>query len=129
MLKRLRECGELQIETYLGNLLRIGVILAAAVVAIGLGLFLLHYGSAIPDYRIFRGEPADLRGVSAIVKEALAFRRRGVIQLGLLLMIATPVARVAFSVLAFACQRDRVYVMVTLLVLGTLLYSMAGGLP
>jgi uncharacterized membrane protein len=51
-----------------------------------------------------------------------------VIQLGLLLLLATPVARVAFSVLAFACQRDKVYVIVTLIVLGVLIYSMAGGL-
>jgi uncharacterized membrane protein len=129
VVKRLRECSELQIETYLGNLLRIGVIVAAVVVAIGLGLFLYHYGSAVPDYRVFKGEPADLRSVTAIVRDALNLRRCGLIQLGLLLMIATPVARVAFSALAFACQRDRVYVMVTLIVLGTLLYSMAGGLP
>jgi uncharacterized membrane protein len=127
--RRLKECGELQIEVYLAHLLRIGVIVAAAVVAVGLGLFLYRYGSAVPDYRVFKGEPADLRSVTAIVRDALDLRRRGLMQLGLLLMIATPVARVAFSVLAFICQRDRAYILVTLIVLGTLLYSMAGGLP
>jgi uncharacterized membrane protein len=50
-----------------------------------------------------------------------------VIQLGLLLLVATPVARVAFSILAFALQRDRTYVIITLIVLGVLLYSLAGG--
>ncbi len=129
MFRRLKECGELQMEVYLARLLRIGVIVAGAVVAVGLGLFLYRHGSAVPDYRVFKGEPADLRSITAIVHEALDFRRRGVMQLGLLLMIATPVARVAFSVLAFVCQRDRVYVLVTLIVLGALLYSMAGGLP
>jgi uncharacterized membrane protein len=48
-------------------------------------------------------------------------------QLGLLLLIATPVARVAFSLAAFAVQRDRLYVVVTLVVLGVLTFSMAGG--
>jgi uncharacterized membrane protein len=48
-------------------------------------------------------------------------------QLGLLLLIATPVARVAFSVFAFALQRDRLYVVVTLAVLGVLAFSMTGG--
>jgi uncharacterized membrane protein len=52
---------------------------------------------------------------------------KGIIQFGLLFLIATPIARVAFSVIAFALQRDRVYVSVTLIVLGLLLYSLVGG--
>ena len=51
----------------------------------------------------------------------------GIMQLGLLLLIATPVARVAFSLFAFAIQRDRLYVVVTLAVLGVLAFSMTGG--
>jgi len=54
-------------------------------------------------------------------------RGRGIIQLGLLLLIATPVARVAFSIAAFAMQRDRLYVVVTLMVLAILLYSLTSG--
>jgi uncharacterized membrane protein len=49
------------------------------------------------------------------------------IQLGLLLLIATPVARVAFSVVAFVLERDRMYVGITLLVLAVLLFSLLGG--
>jgi uncharacterized membrane protein len=56
----------------------------------------------------------------------VAFRGRGLIQLGLLLLIATPVARVAFSLLAFVLQRDRTYVMLTAFVLLLLLASLAG---
>ena len=44
--------------------------------------------------------------------------------MGLLLLIATPVARVAFSVAAFAEQRDRLYVVVTSIVLLLLIYSL-----
>jgi uncharacterized membrane protein len=62
-----------------------------------------------------------------IVKDALTFQGRGLIQLGLLLLIATPIARVAFSVAAFALQRDRLYVVVTLIVLAVLIYSLTGG--
>jgi len=61
------------------------------------------------------------------VRESLRWRGTGLIQLGLLLLLATPVARVAFSVVAFLLQRDRLYVLVTLIVLGILLYSIAGG--
>jgi uncharacterized membrane protein len=61
------------------------------------------------------------------VRDALAMRGRGIIQLGLLLLIATPVARVAISVVAFAVQRDRLYVAITLLVLAILLCSLMSG--
>lgn len=56
---------------------------------------------------MFRGELAYLRGVSGIVKVAGALEGRGLIHLGLLMLLATPITRVAFSVLAFALQRDR----------------------
>ena len=101
--------------------------LAALVVIAGGILYLIHYGAAPPNYHFFRGEPADLRSVSGIVFDALSFRSRGIIQLGLLLLIATPVARVIFSVVAFALQRDRTYVIVTLVVLTVLLYSLFSG--
>ena len=116
-----------QVETIIGNLLRGGVILAAVVVFIGGVFYLFRYGLAYPDYRIFRGEPTDLRTAHGILADALSFRTRGVIQLGLLLLIATPVARVAFSIFAFLRQGDRTYVVVTLLVLTILLYSLFGG--
>jgi uncharacterized membrane protein len=114
-------------EQIIGNLLRIGVIIAAAMVLIGGVLYLIHYGTTLPDYRVFRGEPSDLRSLSGIVIDTLSLRSRGIIQLGLLLLIATPVARVVFSVFAFALQRDYTYVIVTLIVLGVLMYSLAGG--
>ena len=80
----------------------------------------------IIEFTVFVGEPADLRNVSGIVRDALALRGRGLIQLGLLLLIATPVARVAFSVVAFAMQRDRLYVVVALIVLAVLMCSLTG---
>jgi uncharacterized membrane protein len=113
-----------RVERVIGNLLRWGVILAAAVVLAGGVIYLARYGSTIPDYRVFRGEPSDLRNVSGIVTGAVSWHSRGVILFGLLLLIATPVARVAFSVVAFALQRDRTYVVVTLIVLAVLLYSL-----
>jgi uncharacterized membrane protein len=122
-----RAWGDEEVERIVGNLLRIGVMVSAAVVLIGGVLYLMRYGAATPGYGIFRGEPADLRGLSGIVRDALALRRRGIIQLGIALLIATPVARVAFSVIAFALRRDRKYVIVTLIVLAILAWSLAGG--
>jgi uncharacterized membrane protein len=116
-----------QVEQIVGHLLRAGVMAAAAVVVVGGILYLIRYGTAVPDYRVFHSEPSDLRSLSGIVRDALAGRRRGLIQMGLLLLITTPVARVAFSVFAFAQQRDRTYVLVTLIVLALLMYSLTCG--
>ena len=108
-------------------ILRSGVLISALVVLGGGILYLIRVGVASPAYRVFLGEPADLRSLSGIVKDALSLDSRGMIQFGLLLLVATPVARVAFSVVAFTLQRDRTYVIITLIVLGVLLYSLTGG--
>lgn len=113
-----------RVDEIIGNLLRVGVILSAAVVLSGGVLYLAQHGSTVPDYRVFRGEPAYLRGVSGIVSDTRALDGRGLIQLGLLVLLATPIARVAFSVVAFALERDRTYVAVTLTVLAVLFYSL-----
>lgn len=110
----------------MGNLLRAGVILAAMVVLVGGIFYLFRYGATSSDYRVFRGEPADLRHVSAILAGAMDLHSRGLIQFGLLVLVATPVARVVFSVFAFARQRDRIYVTVSLIVLAVLVYSLVG---
>jgi uncharacterized membrane protein len=115
-----------RLEGLLGNVLRWGVITAATVVAIGAAVFLVRHGSERPLYEVFRGEPSDLKTVPGIVGDAWNGRGRGLIQLGLLLLIATPVTRVVLSVGIFALQRDRRYVLITLIVLTVLLYSVFG---
>jgi uncharacterized membrane protein len=127
VLNRLRFSEELELEQLLGNLLRSGVVLAAGVVMIGGAFYLARHGGTSPEYEMFHGEPAALRGVIAVVRGVVTGHPRAVIQFGLLLLMATPVARVAFSVFAFAVQRDRTYVVVTLIVLVVLTYSMSGG--
>ncbi len=116
-----------QMDTIIGVILRTGVIISGLVVLLGGVVYLHHFAYDKPLYRVFHGEPSDLRHITGIIRDALALRGRGIIQFGLLLLIATPVARVAFSVVAFALQRDRLYVMVTQIVLGILLFSLIGG--
>ncbi len=121
-----RNWTDQRIENILGNLLRAGVLLSALVVLIGGVIYLLRHGRSPMEFGVFRGEPADLRGVRGIIRETVALRGRGIIQLGLLLLIATPVARVAFSIFGFAEERDRMYVVFTLIVFSILLYSLIG---
>jgi uncharacterized membrane protein len=113
-------------DALLGNVLRWGVITAGTVVALGAAVFLIRHGSERPLYQVFRGEPTDLKTVPGIVGDAWSGRGRGLIQLGLLLLIATPVARVILSIGIFTLQRDRRYVLITLIVLTVLLYSVFG---
>jgi len=115
-----------KIEHIIGNLLRAGVMLAAAVVLAGGILYLLRHGGAQPDYRSFRGEPMQLRSITGISKSAATLHSKGIVQLGLLLLVLTPIARVLFSAVAFALEGDRVYVAVTLIVLAVLMFSLAG---
>ncbi len=118
-----------KVEGIIGQILRSGVLLAASVVLIGGMLYLVERGMDRPDHRVFHGEPVDLRHPEGIVKDALALQSRGLIQLGLLLLIATPVTRVIFTVFAFFRQRDYLYVVVTLMVLAVLLYGLFGSHP
>jgi uncharacterized membrane protein len=125
--KRRNVLSDQRVEEIIGNLLRAGVIIAASVVLLGGIVYLIRHGGETPEYRVFIGAPADLRGVSGIVADALTFSGRGIIQLGLLLLVATPVARVIFSVVAFALQGDWTYVIITLIVLAVLGLSLFGG--
>jgi uncharacterized membrane protein len=102
---------------------------AATVVLLGGLRYLAKYGATERYYGTFTGEPADLSHVGGIVRAALDLRGRGLIQLGLLLLIATPVARVAVSLVAFLRQRDRTYTLVTAFVLLLLLASLNGLIP
>ncbi len=116
-----------QMDVIIAAILRTGVLLSALTVLAGGVLYLSRYGLMPPDYRAFLGEPSDLRTIAGVVQDALALSPRGIIQFGLLLLIATPIMRVTFAIVAFAWQRDRVYVIVTLIVLGVLLFSLLGG--
>ena len=116
-----------RLDQLLGNLLRAGVVTAAAIVVAGAAVYLVRHGLQISAYHVFRGEPSDLRSVGGIVADVFSERGRGLIQLGLLVLIATPIARVVLSVAVFAVQRDGRYVVFTLIVLLVLVYSLLGG--
>ncbi|MBA2626965.1 MAG: DUF1634 domain-containing protein [Gemmatimonadales bacterium] len=113
-----------QVEQFVGNLLRYGVLLAAAVALIGGVFYLARHGSEPANYRVFRGQPAELTSVGGVLRGVGALNARAVIQLGILLLIATPIARVIFTLIAFVRQRDRAYIVITLIVLAVLLYSL-----
>jgi uncharacterized membrane protein len=116
-----------RIEVALAKLLRYGVLLAAVTVLFGGLLYLIRRGDNPVELKDFHGEPAAYSSPVAIVRDSFDLRGRSLIQLGLLMLIATPVARVLFSVFAFARQRDFLYVGMTIVVLAVLMYSLFFG--
>ena len=113
-----------RLEAIIGNLLQAGVLLAAAIVTVGGLLYLAQHYSQHVSYRSFQPGGPDLRTLAGIVQSAASLHSEGLIQFGLLLLIATPVARVAFAVVGFALERDRLYVVVSLIVLAILAFSL-----
>jgi uncharacterized membrane protein len=115
-----------RLEVIISVLLRTGVIIAAVVVLLGGLCFLSKHGNEQPEYRVFQATPEVYRSVSGVIHAAGPSNCQAIIQLGLLLLILTPVARVAFSLVGFARERDRIYVELTSVVLIILIYSLAG---
>jgi uncharacterized membrane protein len=112
-----------RLETIIGYTLRIGVIAAAVLVLVGGMLYLTENAFAPTGYHTFHAAAKNALSLSGIIRNALALNSLGIIQLGLLILIATPILRVILSVVAFALERDILYVVVTSIVLAVLLYS------
>ena len=114
------------VAVWLGRILRVGVAVAASIITCGGAAYLWRRGAAPTDYQTFRGEPASFRTVHGILSSAGSGSGRGLIQLGLLVLIVTPIARVAASIVGFAHERDWLYVAITLSVLMLLGFSLLG---
>jgi uncharacterized membrane protein len=116
-----------RVDRLLGTILQGGVLAAGTVVLVGGILYLIQEGLAPANYGVFTAERSAIHGIWPIWAGVGRFDGRAVIQLGILVLVATPVIRVLFSVVAFAVQRDRLYVPITLMVLAILLYGLFGG--
>lgn len=114
-----------RLEIIIGNLLRAGVLLAAAMVLAGAALYLLQNHGQRVDYHSFVTGPESIRNVPAIARAAAHGNSESLMQFGLLVLIATPVARVLMALVGFALERDRLYAAVSLIVLVILLASLA----
>jgi uncharacterized membrane protein len=120
-----------RVELLISNLLRIGVILSLTLVVIGTIISFVHH----PEYVSSSIELQQLTQAGAsfpytlrdVLTGVLDLRGKAFVTVGLLLLIATPVARVAVSILAFLYQKDRVYTLITLIVLCLLLLSFVLG--
>ncbi|WP_121809569.1 DUF1634 domain-containing protein [Mucilaginibacter kameinonensis] len=124
-----KNLGDRDIELLVGRLLRTGVITASCIVLLGGILFLIQHGSApMPSYHHFNGEDSNYTTFGGIISSTLQFNPKGIVQFGVMVLIATPVLRIALSLLGFALEKDKLYVIITTIVLCVMLFSTIGGL-
>jgi len=122
------------VDLYIGQLLRYGVILSCMVTSVGGIIYLYqHHGTSpdylpVPDGQVFPGVEQYLREFSTIWQKVLVFDGAAIIQLGVCILIATPIVRVLFSAVAFLIEKDYLYVVITLIVLVIILANMVLGL-
>jgi len=114
---------EYSLEMAMGRMLQTGVTIAALVVLIGGVMYLAQSGGSPRDYQHFHAATPATTTIGGILTSAVHLDPRGVMGLGILLLIATPVCRVLFGVVGFALLRDRLYTAISLIVLGVLLFS------
>jgi uncharacterized membrane protein len=110
-----------KMEIIMGRLLQVGVLLASLVMMIGGIVYVRAHQGAIPDYRVFESGPQALRRVGGVMSGVATGDPAAIIQLAVLLLIATPVARVIFALVAFGVERDKLYVAISAVVLAVLL--------
>ena len=112
--------GDQDVLDRIGMVLRVGVLASALILLFGGVIYLMRHGTEdAPDRRRFL--PPEFARPAEVVDAALQWRGRALIQLGVMLLIATPVLRVGYSLCAFARSRDFVYVFFSLAVLVILL--------
>ena len=114
------------LEGVMSRILRVGVVVAAALVATGGVVYLLRVGGQTPHYGSFSVAARSLRDPATIVRDAFRGQSTALIELGLIVLVLTPVARVAFALLAFLRLRDRLYVAFSAVVLTVLVFSLTG---
>lgn len=121
--------GDHDIEQFIGLQLRFGVLLSSFIVLSGGVLYLIQSGNLLlPHYQQFEGTKAGLTSLSDIWQNVMQIKAKGIIQLGVVLLILTPILRIFFSLIGFILEKDRMYILITLVVLSVMMVSIFGGL-
>jgi uncharacterized membrane protein len=114
-------------QAIIGWILRGGVILSMAVVIIGGVLYLTRHGQSMSDYKTFKKIPDFISDPQGVINGALSYKGQAIIQLGIVLLIATPVMRVIFACIGFLIEKDYLYTLISVIVLLIILISMISG--
>jgi uncharacterized membrane protein len=113
-----------QMERLIGMALLVGVLLSTIIVSLGGIVYVWRHSKSTVHYRVFRGEPSDLRTLAGIEEDVKSFSGRGIIQVGLILLVGLQVVRVVLTGMLFVTSRDWVFTGITTLVLALLMYGL-----
>ncbi len=113
-----------QVEKLIGVTLLAGVLASAMIVFFGGAVYVARHSHLPVHYRVFRGEPSDLRRLPGIWQDVKGFYGRGIIQLGLILLVGLQVLRVVLTGALFVKKRDWMFVFITSIVLALLMYGL-----
>jgi uncharacterized membrane protein len=117
------------IEQFIGLQLRFGVLFSSFIVLAGGILYLIQSGNmSLPHYQLFIGEKAGLTTGREIWHGVTGMQAKGIIQFGVMVLIATPILRILFSLIGFILEKDRLYIGITMVVLSVMMISIFGGL-
>jgi uncharacterized membrane protein len=116
-----------RMEQAMGVLLRFGVVMASTLVLLGTLFYLQDHARQPISYREFIAHPLGLLNRQEFLRGISHGDAAAIIDVGILFLIATPVARVVFAVVAFAVERDRLYTAISVAVLAVLVYGLLFG--
>lgn len=120
-----------RMEITISTLLRIGILASLTVVLTGVIIMFVHH----PEYKHSRETLSYLKSAdykspftpASLIAGVKRVEGRSIVLLGVLVLFCTPLLRVMASVIAFACAKDWPFTIITLLVLGIVLFSLIAG--
>ena len=114
-------------QLIIGWILRGGVAVSMAIVIIGGFFFISRHGHSVADFRGFKGVPDFISSPKKVFESALQLKGQAIIQLGIALLIATPILRVVFAAIGFILEKDHLYTLISIIVLLVIIISMITG--
>jgi uncharacterized membrane protein len=117
-------------ELIISNLLRWGVAISIMLVLMGTCVTFAHhpaYLTSADELTTLKTSQAFPTSLPALARGLAAGEGRAIVMLGLVVLLATPIARVAASIVAFWHQRDVTFVVITSMVMAMLLVSLTLG--
>lgn len=116
------------IQRLIGNTLRWGVTIASVIAIIGLVIYLLQHGNeSVPDYAHFDASRPAFTHLEGILSGFAIGESYGIIQIGIIVLILTPILRVALSFFDFLRERDWLYALISAIVLATIFINSVAG--
>jgi uncharacterized membrane protein len=125
--KKMTKFKDKDMPLLIGRVLRAGVVISISIVIFGGIVYLYRHGHSLADYREFKGVPGFVQYNAGLFHEAFNLKGQAIIQLGIILLIATPVLRIIFSAAGFALEKDYLYLGISILVLFIIFISAISG--